>query len=158
MTTTTTGEIIKKLRKDLNLSADFVAEKLGVSRSTIFRYENGSIEKVPIDILEPLARILNTEPTTLMGWNKSYTDEKPNQAQITNNTERYENLSHRDKKDIAKTMTFMLDALDTQEALMFDGEALDDETKELLKVSLENSLKMGKVLAKQKYTPNKYKK
>lgn len=34
-----TGEQIKKRRKQLGMSADELAEKLGVSRSTIFRYE-----------------------------------------------------------------------------------------------------------------------
>lgn len=56
-------------------------------------------------------------------------------------------------------MNFILEQLDNyQEALMFDGEILDDETRDLLKNSLLNSLKMGKVIAKQKYTPDKYKK
>lgn len=34
-----TGEQIKKRKKQLGMSADELAEKLGVSRSTIFRYE-----------------------------------------------------------------------------------------------------------------------
>ena len=38
-----TGEQMKKRRKQLNMSADELAEKLGVSRSTIFRYEKGDI-------------------------------------------------------------------------------------------------------------------
>ena len=42
------------------------------------------------------------------------------------------------------------------EALMFNGEPLDDESRELLRESLENSLRIGKLLAKKKYTPHKY--
>lgn len=64
----TTGQRIKKRRKELGLSADCIAEKLGVSRSTVFRYESGSIEKLPADILEPLSSILYTTPEYLMGW------------------------------------------------------------------------------------------
>lgn len=63
-----TGQRIKTQRKQLGMSADEVAGKLGVSRSTIFRYENGHIEKVPANVLERLAEILNTTPTYLMGW------------------------------------------------------------------------------------------
>lgn len=63
-----TAEIIKKRRKELGYNADYIAKELGVSRSTIFRYENGDIEKMPIDILEPLSRILHTTPAYLMGW------------------------------------------------------------------------------------------
>lgn len=40
---------------------------------------------------------------------------------------------------------------------MFQGEPLDDATKELIAISLRNSLEMGKKLAKQKFTPKKYK-
>ncbi|WP_124067361.1 helix-turn-helix transcriptional regulator [Clostridium sp. E02] len=63
-----TGQRIKERRKQLELSADDVADLLGVSRSTIFRYESGHIEKVPANVLERLAEILNTTPAYLMGW------------------------------------------------------------------------------------------
>nr|WP_217899564.1 helix-turn-helix transcriptional regulator [Bacillus cereus] len=62
------GERIKKRRKELGLSADFVADKLNVSRSTIFRYEKGDIEKLPTSILEDISNILQTTPAFLMGW------------------------------------------------------------------------------------------
>ncbi len=41
---------------------------------------------------------------------------------------------------------------------MFDGEPLDDETRQLLRQSLQSQLEMTKRLAKQKYTPKKYRK
>lgn len=41
----TTGERIKARRKELGITADKVAEQIGVSRSTMFRYEKGEIEK-----------------------------------------------------------------------------------------------------------------
>lgn len=63
-----TGDKIREQRKKMGYSADYIAEKLGVSRSTIFRYENGDIEKLPIDILLPISKILNTTPAYLMGW------------------------------------------------------------------------------------------
>jgi transcriptional regulator with XRE-family HTH domain len=63
-----TGQRIKERRKQLEMSADDVAAELGVSRSTIFRYENGQIEKVPANVLEKLAVILRTTPADLMGW------------------------------------------------------------------------------------------
>lgn len=64
----TTGERMRARRKELGFSADHVAEQLDVSRSTIFRYENGDIEKLPIDALVPLAQVLRTTPAYLMGW------------------------------------------------------------------------------------------
>ena len=62
----TTAERIKKRRKELGLRAEDVAEKIGVSRSTMFRYENGEIEKLPYTNLVPIAKALNTTVEYLM--------------------------------------------------------------------------------------------
>lgn len=62
------GEKIKIRRKELGLSADQLAEKLGKDRSTIYRYESKEIEKLPVDIIEPLANALLVSPQYLMGW------------------------------------------------------------------------------------------
>ena len=62
------GKRIKARRKELGISADSLAEILGVSRATVFRYENGDIEKLPADILGPVAEALHTTPAYLMGW------------------------------------------------------------------------------------------
>lgn len=62
------GKRIKERRKEIGMSADELAKKLGKDRSTIFRYEKGDIENLPIDILEPIANILRTTPQYLMGW------------------------------------------------------------------------------------------
>ena len=59
---------------------------------------------------------------------------------------------------ISKKLEEALSQLESsQEGLMFQGEPLDDATKELIAISLRNSLEMGKKLAKQKFTPKKYK-
>lgn len=63
-----TGDRIKYRRKQLGMSADTLAEKIGVSRSTMFRYESGDIEKVPLDCLGALSSALLTTPEYLMGW------------------------------------------------------------------------------------------
>lgn len=62
------GQRIKERRKELKIGAEELARRLGKDRSTIYRYENGDIENLPIDILEPIARALNTTPAYLMGW------------------------------------------------------------------------------------------
>lgn len=62
------GERIKQCRKDLKMSADELATSVGVSRSTIFRYEKGDIEKVGPDVLKRIAVKLNVSPADLMGW------------------------------------------------------------------------------------------
>ena len=64
----TVGERMRATRKARGISAEKVAEALGVSPATIYRYEKGDIEKVPGDVLEPLSRALGTTPAYLMGW------------------------------------------------------------------------------------------
>lgn len=59
---------IKNRRKELGLTADYVANALGVSRATVYRYESSDIEKVPVTALEPLSKVLLCSPAYLMGW------------------------------------------------------------------------------------------
>lgn len=73
----TTGERMKQRRKEIGFSAEKVAERLGVSPATIYRYEKGDIEKVPVDSLAELARILQTTPAYLMGWEEKPQPKKP---------------------------------------------------------------------------------
>lgn len=64
------GKRIKERRNELQISVDELATKLNKNRATIYRYEKGDIENLPIDILEPLAKALDTTPQYLMGWDK----------------------------------------------------------------------------------------
>ena len=73
----TTGERMKQRRKEIGFSAEKVAERLGVSPATIYRYEKGDIEKVPVDSLSELAKILQTTPAYLMGWEEQPAPRKP---------------------------------------------------------------------------------
>ena len=63
----TTGEKIRTRRKQLRMSVDQLAPKLGKTRATIYRYENDMIE-MPASLLKPLAEILDTTPGELMDW------------------------------------------------------------------------------------------
>lgn len=62
------GSRIKKRRLELKMSGEELANKLNKNRSTIFRYENGEIENLPLYVLEPIAKALQTTPAYLMGW------------------------------------------------------------------------------------------
>jgi transcriptional regulator with XRE-family HTH domain len=64
----TIGQRIKQRRKELGISADELGSRLGVHRTTVFRYESGYIEKLPIDILEPIAKALQTTPDYFFDW------------------------------------------------------------------------------------------
>jgi transcriptional regulator with XRE-family HTH domain len=74
------GQRIKHRRKELGISADKLGEIIGKNRATIFRYENGDIENMPLDVVEPIAKALLTTPQYLMGW-----DEEEKTAAISGN-------------------------------------------------------------------------
>lgn len=78
----TIGERIKQRRKFLGLSAEEIADKIGVSAATVYRYESSDILNMGIDKLDAIAKALNTTPAALMGW-----EEKPtNMPQFNNIT------------------------------------------------------------------------
>ena len=64
------GKRIRERRRELKISAEELGKRIGKDRSTIFRYEKGEIEKLPLEILEPVAKALDTTPAVLMGWEK----------------------------------------------------------------------------------------
>ena len=64
----TVGQRIQQRRKELEMSAAELGRRIGKNRATIFRYENGDIEKLPVDVLKPIAEALLTTPEALMGW------------------------------------------------------------------------------------------
>lgn len=64
----TTGERIKKRRKELGYSAEELAKKMGKNRATIYRYEGDEIENMSLTVIDELAEALNVDPAYLMGW------------------------------------------------------------------------------------------
>ena len=85
----TTGERIRERRKEINMTADELADILEVSRSTVFRYENGEIEKVPAPIMMKIANALNTTASYLMGWED---DSTVRSKSSTNDIYTYDNI------------------------------------------------------------------
>ena len=63
------GQRIKERRKELDMTADELGRRIGKNRATVYRYENGDIENLPIDVLKPIAKALDIAPQYLMGWN-----------------------------------------------------------------------------------------
>lgn len=61
-------ERIKARRKELKLSAEQVADRMGVDPTTVYRYESKSIKSMGIDKIGPIAKALETTPAKLMGW------------------------------------------------------------------------------------------
>lgn len=62
----TIGKQIRKRRKELNMSVDELAQRIGKDRSTIYRYENGEISNMPIEMLPSMLDALETTPQELL--------------------------------------------------------------------------------------------
>lgn len=69
----TIGEYIRQKRKEAGLSAEELGKKIGKNRATIYRYENNSIEKLPTNVLIPLANALAITPGDLIKRNENTT-------------------------------------------------------------------------------------
>ena len=64
------GEKIKECRKEIGMSAEELASIIGVSPSTIYRYENNDISNMGIDKLKAIASALHAYAYVLLGWEK----------------------------------------------------------------------------------------
>ena len=63
-----TNNRLKELRKARGITLEQLAERLGTSKQTIHRYENGVIANIPNDKIRMLAEALCVTPSELMGW------------------------------------------------------------------------------------------
>ena len=66
----TIGERIKITREKLGMSQVDFADKIDVSKQTLYKYENNIITNVPSDKIEAIARIGNVTPSYIMGWDE----------------------------------------------------------------------------------------
>lgn len=64
----TIGERIRALRDQLGISQVDFANKINVSKQTLYKYENNLITNIPSDKIEAVAKIANVSPAYLMGW------------------------------------------------------------------------------------------
>lgn len=158
------GDKIKELRKKAGLTQQQLANTIGVSRSTIGMLEK-NLQGVGNDTLLKLAEFFNVSVDYLLS--DKILDTNVNVDTIFSGSGKLDKkidtdkLSKKAERDIKKSLSQTLDMIqNSQDGLMFDGEPLelDDLTRELLKQSLENSMRMAKKIAKEKYTPKKYKK
>ena len=64
----TIGLQIRKRRKELKMSVDELARKVGKDRSTIYRYENGDIGNMPLELVFPMVEALKMTPQELLSF------------------------------------------------------------------------------------------
>ena len=125
---------LKAMRKERKETQEDIARLLKVQRTTVGEYERGNI-RPPMDKMKILADHFEVSVDYLMGNTNFQTAEERNEES---------------PNDVSKAMKKILEDLQkNQRAMMFDGEVLDDESRELLISSLEQSLRMGKIMQKR---------
>lgn len=67
----TKGERIKQRRESLGISQVALADAIGEKKQTVYKYETDRITNIPIENIESMAKVLNTTPAYLMGWDDS---------------------------------------------------------------------------------------
>lgn len=64
----TKGERIRYARERLGMSQVSLADKIHVSKQTLYKYETGIITNIPSTIIEMIATATHTTPSYIMGW------------------------------------------------------------------------------------------
>ena len=75
----TIADRIRNRRLELGLSVDDLASLLQKNRATVYRYESNYIKSYSPDVLESLAKALQTTPAYFYGYEESDQAEEPDQ-------------------------------------------------------------------------------
>lgn len=133
-------ERVKALCKKKGVSMNTAEKEIGLAKGYISKLGKSNPN---MTTLQKMADYFGVSVEYLMTGNDDEAKEQPQ-------------LSARDERDISRRLEQTLSDLENQQdALMFDGAPLDEETKELLKASLEHSIRVAKINAK-KFTNKRY--
>ena len=132
-------ERVKQICKERKIPISKLEKDLGFSNGYISQLRKGVF---PDNRLVSIAHYLDVTVEYLMTGKT--TDWKPE-------------LTEKDEKDIKKAIDDFKNKLSTA-GVMYDGEPLDDETKEAVLAAVELAERTARLAAKEKYTPTKYKK
>ena len=123
------------------------------SSSSISEWEKGKYTP-KAGVLNDIAKIFNVSLSELME-----SDIEQNISFSNKQSEPYYALTPKDERDIAKELEEMIAELSNNGgslAFSKEDEEFDEETRELLIASLEQSLRIAKMEAKKRFTPKKY--
>ncbi|MFC3802668.1 helix-turn-helix domain-containing protein [Cohnella sp. GCM10012308] len=140
-------EVFEELLKKNNVTAYRVAKETGITTATFTSWKQGKYTPKR-EKLQKIADYFGVSIDFLTG--KIAEEPSENEQQPASD------LSDKEERDIAKKLEAMMNELESDTALSFHGEPMDDEERELMKISLENTLRLSRQMAKKKYTPKKY--
>lgn len=136
--------------KERGVSRYKLSKETGIPYTTLTQILNGRTENPQVKALQIIADYFG-KPLDYFTGSSPLNESK----QAANDPYA---LTPKDERDIAKQLEQMKESLESNMALSFHGEPIDDEDREALLASLENTLRLSKYMAKKKFTPNKYRK
>lgn len=113
------GTRIRNLRQNAGMSQVELADRIGVSKQTLYKYENNIVTNIPSDKIEAIATALRVEPEFIMGWNQRDMHDAFNKIakdyrqieRLASYTEKLSRLSPENQR----TVEILIDALLQQE-------------------------------------------
>lgn len=75
------SERIKALVEGSELSYQDLEKLTGIKKSSLQRYASGVTTKIPLDVIEKLAKTFNVSQEYLMGWDEK--ESSPSEVQLT---------------------------------------------------------------------------
>lgn len=64
----TVGDRIKETRIKKEISQTDLADKCGISKQTLYKYENNIVTNIPLTNISKISKTLNVSEAYLMGW------------------------------------------------------------------------------------------
>ena len=129
---------VKALAQERGISLPVLESELGFGNSTIVKWDKSTPNA---DKLNAVAKFFNVSMDYL----------------LNGDTEKSQELTMRDERDITKILEQTKEQLLSQEGLMFDGDPASPEAIESILAAMQIGMEMAKKKNKEKYTPKKYK-
>ncbi|HGU6173175.1 TPA: helix-turn-helix domain-containing protein [Escherichia coli] len=139
------NERLKKIRKERGLSLRALAEKSGISKSTLNDIETGK-SNPSVETLTKIAKALNIEISYFFSDENDTMNNQDLDFSNSNNTkEKFTKVT-----DVKEALKIIM----SQPGLMLNGELLSDESK----IALANAIQMGLAYAEQMQKKSKERK
>lgn len=131
---------IAELRSRENLTQKDFAKKINMNYSVISRIETGE-RPIRDDELINIANFFNVTTDYLLGRSHD------------------PRLTKKEERDLQRELDSWIKELDQGTLQMkLDGNEIDEEVKQFIIDSMEDTLTLARIKAKEKFTPNRYKK